>query len=973
MTDRLPPVDDEWIDRSQPRAFTFEGRPYSGFEGDVPAAALWAAGVRVLGRSFKYHRPRGILSAANHDVNTLMQAGQRLNFRADVEPLEMSLNLAAVNTAGGVDRDRLQILDALAPFLPVGFYYKAFHRPKALAAFWERVFRKVTGLGALDFETPHVRTPKRYDFADVLVVGAGPSGMRAAIAAARAGAQVVLVDENARIGGSLGYQRGGDGASIATLRALEAELRSLPGVSIRPATLVAGWYADHWVPLVDARRITKLRARAVVVAQGAFEQPAVFRHNDLPGVMLASAAQRLLYRYAVKPMQTGVVLVANADGYRAALDLFANGVAVAAIVDLRSDGETSPLADRVNRLGIRALKGHGVFEAHAVGGRLSAVTVCPVDGAGRADTASPQKIACDGLMMSVGWAPAAALLYQSGTKMRYDPAVEQFVPAELPAGVFAAGRVNGIHTLEARLEDGARAGTEAAASLGLSVPARSWSIPAETVSPTHPYPIVEHPSGKNFVDFDEDLQVKDFFDAAQEGFDNIELMKRYSTVGMGPSQGKHANMNAIRILARILGRSPGEVGSTTSRPFFHPVPMSHLAGRGFSPRRETAMHGQHADRGAVWMQAGLWLRPEFYARPDRSRVECVRDEVRAVRQRVGLIDVGTLGKLELHGPDAAEFLERVYTGRFKGLKPGMTRYGVMLDETAVVIDDGVIARLADQHFYFTTTTTGAALVYRELQRWNAIWNLNLGIVNATGANAAVNLAGPRSRDVLENLTSLDLSDAAFPYLGVREAAVAGIPARLMRVGFVGELGYEIHVPTEYGAALWDVLMAAGQSQGIAPFGVEAQRVLRLEKAHLIVGQDTDGLTTPDEAGLGWAVKMDKPFFVGQRSLAIVRKRGPRHLLAGFELVGEPTMAVPKECHLVIRDGDIAGRVTSIVASEALGRTVGLAYVLPDMAAVGTPIEIRADGGAMVPARIVATPFYDPAGDRQKTAVPGVLP
>ena len=961
---RLPVIAGEWIDRTRPLAFTFEGKAFSGFDGDTPSSALWAAGVRILGRSFKYHRPRGLLSMANHDINALMQAGPRLNLRADVEPLEAALNLTAVNTHGGVEADRARLLGWFGGLLPVGFYYKAFHKPKALFPFWERLFRRITGLGRVEFDAPHVRTPKRYDFADLLVVGAGPAGLMAALTAARAGAKVVLVDENARIGGSLGYQRGGNDDTLARLRALESQLAELPNVSVRTGTLAAGWYADHWVPLVDAKRMTKLRTRAVLVAGGAYEQPAVFRNNDLPGVMLASAAQRLIYRYGVKPMDNAVVLTANADGYVAALDLLAQGIGVPAIVDLRPEGDASDLPTRARQLGIQVLEGHCVFEAEG-GNRLAAVVVCPTDADGRPQTSAPQRIACDGLLMSVGWAPAAPLLYQAGTRMGFDATVQQFVPRELPAGMFAAGRVNGVFALEAKLLDGERAGAEAARFLGFAATSRITDRPTETTSPSHPWPIVEHASGKNFIDFDEDLQLRDFYNAAQEGFDNIELMKRYTTVGMGASQGKHSNMNAIRILARIRGRTPGDIGTTTARPFFHPVPMSHLAGRGFSPHRETPLHSRHEALRAVWMQAGIWLRPEYYAAPDKTRIELVREEAAAVRKAVGLIDVGTLGKMELFGPDAGEFLERVYTARFANLKVGMTRYAVMLDEAGVVIDDGVVARLAPEHFYFTTTTTGAATVYRELQRLNAMWGLRIGIVNATGAFAAMNLAGPGSRAVLAGLTALDLADAAFPYLAVRIGEVAGVTCRLMRVGFVGELGYEIHVPADQAARVWDAIMAA--DAGVRPFGVEAQRLLRLEKGHIIVGQDTDGLTQPDQAGLTWAVKTDKPFFVGKRSVEIVRKGAVRQRLVGFDLTVAPGGPVPKECHLVIRDGNIAGRVTSIAWSDALQRHIGLAFVEPDLAVDATPFFIRADGGLMVQAKVAPTPFYDPAGARQKLA------
>jgi len=966
VSTRLPPVPGEWLDRSTTLSFRFEGQTYLGFSGDVITSALLASGVTLLGRSFKYHRPRGVLSMANHDVNALVEDSTHVTLRADVTPLTDGMELSACNTfgGGGLTRDRGRIVDKLSAFLPVGFYYKTFYRPQALAPKWERFFRFMTGLGKPKFDAPRLITPKRYDFCDVLVIGAGPSGLAAGIAAARAGATVVVVDESARPGGSLGYMRAGSDVALGKLGALLQEARDLPKLQIRAATCAAGYYTDHWVPLIDAQRMTKMRARAVVVASGVFEQPAVFRNNDLPGVMLASAAQRLIYRYGVKPMDTAVVVTANEDGYGAALDLVHYGIAVAAVVDLRPVAERSSASQQLGEAGIRVLVGYCVDEAQAEADRVRAVSVCPIAASGEPNRSRAEVIACDGVLVSVGFTPAANLLYQAGAKMRYDAQTEQFVPAQLPAGVFAAGRVNGIYDLEQKLRDGERAGLQAAAHLGFT----TGPVPAaqpERRAPSHPYPIFPHPQGKNFVDFDEDLQLDDLFNAAQEGFDSIELLKRYSTIGMGPSQGKHSNMNAVRILAKIRGEPIDQVGTTTARPFYHPVPMAHLAGRGFTPMRRTPVHARHEEAGAVWMQAGNWLRPEYYARPDKSKLESVREEARAVRSGVGLIDVGTLGKMDLFGPDAGAFLERIYTSRFANLRVGMTRYAVMVDEAGVVIDDGVVARLSDQHFYFTTTTTGSATVYRELTRLNTMWGMQVGIVNVTGGYGAMNLAGPRSREVLSKLTAIDLSNEAFPYLAIREGEAAGMPVRMMRVGFVGELGYEIHVRAEHAAQLWDALIQAGRDYGVRPFGVEAQRLLRLEKGHIIIGQDTDGLTSPYEAALTWAVRLDKPFFVGQRSLKILEKRSRRQELIGFML--EPGFAgtAPKECHLIIHNGNIAGRVTSIALSETLGYHIGLAVISPELAATDTRFNIRVDGGAMVEAVVTSTPFYDPAGERQK--------
>ena len=777
--------------------------------------------------------------------------------------------------------------------------------------------------------------------------------------------------KNAHAGGSATYQIGNDTSRRRLLADLLAKVAAEPRIRVLTATYAAGYYKDHWIPLVSADRMLKMRAGSVVVASGAFEQPAVFRYNDLPGIMLASAAQRLMYRYGVKPVSKAVVLVANADGYRAALDLLAQGIGVASVLDLRpAAGSAEPLAKLLRQAGVEVQPGSCIVEALPGADGLCAgarIATLQADGSPSAQT---RDIPCDGILMSVGWAPAANLLYQAGTRMRFDRAVEQFVPEALPDGVFACGRVNGVHELERRLADGTRAGSHAAASVGFGSPSGA-ALPPEAECPSHPWPIVDHPDGKNFVDFDEDLQFKDFRNAVQEGFDNIELLKRFSTNGMGPSQGKHSNMNGLRILARLTGKEPQQVGTTTARPFYHPVPMAILAGRGFNPERRTPLTSRHDALGARWMPAGAWQRPEFYQVASKDRLTCIREEVAAVRNSVGLIDVGTLGKLEVIGPQAAEFLERVYTSNYANLKVGMTRYAVMCDESGVVIDDGVVARLAEDHFYFTTTTSGAATVYRELSRLNTMWRLDCGIVNHTGAFAAMNLAGPKSREVLASLTGLDLSAAAFPYLAVREGEVAvsggKIPARLMRVGFVGEWGYELHVPASMGGALWDALMAAGKAHAIRPFGVEAQRLLRLEKGHIIISQDTDGLTTPLEVGMDWAVKMAKPFFVGQRSLAAIAKKPQKQQLAGITFPVGYSGAVPLECNLVIDGGDIAGRVTSIAFSPSLDRYIGLAFLRPDLAAIGTKVSIRLTDGAMVDAQVSATPFYDPDNLKQKEA------
>jgi sarcosine oxidase subunit alpha len=855
---------------------------------------------------------------------------------------------------GGLARDRARVLDRLSRFLPVGFYYKAFHS-KRLFPRWERMIRSMSGLGSVPLNAPRLTTAKRYAFCDVLVIGGGASGLAAALAAAQAGARVLIVDENPQLGGSGQWTRQIRGALDPPVR----EVESHTCIEVLRSTFAAGYYTDHFVALIEPERMTKVRSRAVVFATGVVEQPAVFRNNDLPGVMLGSGAQRLLHRYALAPGSRIIVLGANREAYDLCIDLWEHEIAVTELVDLRPEGESDAVADEVQRRGARILKGYEPVEAVADdAGCLCALRVAPIttDGA----PAATQELVCDALLMSVGFAPACQLLTQAGAQIEFNESLQQHVPAALPPGIFAAGRVNGVYD-DARSQDGRRAGLAAARHAGFRAPDETSTVSGTTRTPSHPFPIFDHARGKNFVDLDEDVQVKDLRDAAQEGFDSLELLKRFTTIGMGPSQGKHSNVNGARILARLRGQSLGDAGLTTMRPMFHPVPMKHLAGRGFQVERATPIHERHEALGAQWMVAGNWQRPEYYGRKGRSRAQCIAAEVSAVRTGLGLIDVGTLGKIEVFGPDAGALLDRVYAGRYSDLRVGMTRYGLMLDEAATIIDDGVIARLGEQRYYFTTTTSGSATVYRELLRWNALWGLDCALVNLTGQLGAFNLAGPKSRDALQPLTDIDLAENAFPYLGAREGLVCGARARVLRVGFVGELGYEIHVPAGSAAGVWDALLAAGQHFDIRPFGVEAQRLLRLEKGHIIVGQDTDGVTNPFEAHAAWAVKMQKPFFVGQRSLRILQVRGPRQQLVGFEVPGANPL---KEAHLIIEGTEIAGRITSVAYSATLGRTVGLAMVRPDLARDGSSLSIRTDNGALVGATIVATPFYDPTGTRQ---------
>ena len=961
MNKRLPPLDSHWIDRDRPIQFRFEGREYQGYEGDLLSSALWGAGCRVLGRSFKYHRPRGVYSLAGHDANVMLEDGVKTNMRGDQLLLAEGMNLRAVNTAGGVERDRLKWMGAMSRFLPVGFYYKAFHTPRRLFPFFERQMRKVAGLGAINPDNRHQASPKDYAFCDLLVVGSGPAGLAAATAAARQGLKVMLVEQQQAAGGSLSWQWSGEVAASQMLSDRLSEIEQLENIELRCGTQAAGWYADHWVALVDQQRLTKLRARATLLATGCIEQPAVFQNNDLPGVMLASAAQRLLHLYAVAPCQQAVILSANREGYQLASELLDLGIRVEAIADLRPEGEPTGLAGELAGRGVTIYPGYTVSGAIAGRGKKS------IRGAtlARLDNSGQERITCDGILVSVGWSPNSALVSQAGGRFRYCSDLHQLVPSELPDHVFVAGRANGVFDLADQAADGERAGLAAAAQLGAYEGSLADSPVHQGPAPSHPYPVFPDPKKKNFVDLDEDLHLADFANAHQEGYDNVELLKRFTTVGMGPSQGKLSGFPAVRILARLNDASIDETGTTTSRPFYQPVSLGHLAGRRFHPQRRTALDAWHREAGAVMIHAGSWYRPEFYQQQGKTRGECILAEAERVRTGAGLIDVSTLGKIHVCGDQAAEFLEKIYTGRFKKQRTGTLRYGIACDETGVIIEDGVVARLAEDHFYLSATSSGAAAFYRTLQRWALQLGMQVTLANATGQLAAMNLAGPMAREILQPLVELDLSADAFPYLGVRQAELLGIPVTLLRVGFVGELGYEIHLPASQAEHAWASLLKQGSAAGLGAFGLEAQRLLRLEKGHLIVGHDTDALTNPTEADVEWAVAQEKPFFVGGRGLQILRQQPLGRKLVGLRFAEGHQGPWPEECHLLFVDRQVVGRITSISPRSTVGYGIAMGFVTPKLASPGTRVEVQVSDGTRAGMEVVKLPFYDPDNERQQ--------
>lgn len=985
------------VDTTERLTFTFNRKKYSGFKGDTIASALYREGVRVFSRSFKYHRPRGLMCLSGSCPNCMVNVDGTPNLRACVTPLEPGAQVTSQNAWPSPQTDLMGFFDHLGSFLPVGFYYKTFMRPKTMWPVYEMILRNVAGLGKLDPRPEgyqEIEYEKQYRHAEVTVVGGGPAGMSAALAAAGLGARVVLIDENLALGGHLRYHKGDRRPSISPIipfvngeasdftglaRKLSQAVYASENIEVLLGASAFGWYEGNLLGVVQVDRLIKLRTDQLVVATGQMEQPLVFENNDLPGVFLGSGLQRLAHLYGVKPGERAVVVTNNDYGWHVAVDLLAIGVEVSMVAEARRQMPDCPAAAHVRASGVPVLAGYTILKAQGKSSVEAALLIelgedgAPIPGEDTPtgeDTpgGSEVAVACNLIAVSMGFVPNNALLCQSGAQIAHDPSLDNFRVSSFPPAVLGAGHAVATDGVDSLVLEGRAAGLQAALRLerldeGIKRQGSSQLIdsqrrldrarsPKEHQLAFRTLASVPGKSRKKFVCYCEDATEKDLRDAIAEGFDDIETLKRYSTVSMGPCQGKMCSLNTIRVCAHETGRSIAETGRTTSRPPFVPVKLGVLAGRKLEPTRHTPMHHQHLALGAKMMDAGQWKRPEHYGDPHA--------EVLAVHEKVGVIDVSTLGKIEVFGPDSLPFLERIYTNRFANLKIGRIRYGVMCTEEGVIFDDGVVARLGEGHYYLTTTTSGIGGVYEWLTWWLATWRLQVHVENVTADYAAVNLAGVCARETLAKLTDLDLSSEAFPYLHLRQTDVAGVPTRLMRIGFVGEMGYEMHFPAPYGPYIWQALMQAGAEFGIRPFGVEAQRVLRLEKGHIIVGQDTDALSDPLGAGLDWTVKLDKPDFIGKAMLASRKKRGLREMLIRFEMINPGS--VPGEGEQIVENGRFIGRVTSARQSPTLEKSIGMGWIPPEKAAPGTRLQVRVNG-RQEDAVVVAAAFYDPDGKR----------
>jgi sarcosine oxidase subunit alpha len=852
-------------------AIHFNGRQIPIQEGDTVASALYRAGQRIFTRSFKYHRPRGLLCCAGNCPNCLMNVDGIPNVRTCITPARAGMAVKHQNARPSLDFDYLAMAQRFDWMMPVGWYYKHFTNPRM----WhlaEAQIRKVAGLGeAPPPDAPEAVYEHAHMQAGVAVIGGGEAGLKAAREAAEQGERVVVVDDQPR------------GVVPADSK-----------FSLLSRSYCFGFYEGNLLGVLQSEphsgareRLVHLRAKRVVVATGAYEAPLTFKNNDLPGIMLSTAVWRLIHRHGIQPGTSAVIISNELGDSNIAAELRNVGIAVVASV---------PPSDVLEATGGK----------HVTGLRTSR-----------------GNYACDLVVTCGHRIPDAGLLSQAGAKLRWSAEAGAFVPVEFPPNVTAVGDVLG-------------AGLKAAAML---------PAPAETTNK------------RTFVCLCNDVTTQDLSDSVAEGFDHIELLKRYTTATMGPCQGRMCQLQAIGICARETRRSIPETGVTTSRPPNPGVTLGALGGARHHPIRRTPMHHQHADLGAVWMDMGDWKRPRYYKSAQTER-ECVQQEYAAVRQAVGVIDVSTLGKLSLKGRDSGKLLDKVYTSRFSDLKPGRVRYAMLCDEAGIMLDDGTISRQADHEFFITTTTGNLDFVEQWLEWWLAGAGWDAQVNNLTSALAAVNLAGPKARDVLSALTDCKLSNDAFPYMACRSANVAGVPALLMRIGFVGETGWEIHYPAESGEHLWSALMDTGRTYGIRPFGVEAQRLLRLEKRHVIVGVDTDALTNPYEAGMGWVVKHDKNDFIGKFALGKLQGAPAQQSLVGFTMSANE---IPEDGAAILVNGALAGRVTSARYSPAVQKAIGLGWVTT-AAAEGASVEVRV-AGRPVKATVTQHVFYDPEGAR----------
>jgi sarcosine oxidase subunit alpha len=984
------------IDRTRTISFTFDGKPMRGFAGDTLASAVMANGQRLFGRSFKYHRPRGVVGLGAEEMNALVGVGEgsrhEPNLRATQVELHDGLVAVSQNRWPSLRFDVGEINNRFSRFIPGGFYYKTFMWPQS---FWKRVYepaiRRAAGLG----HAPDGRDPDSYEHmhahCDVLIVGAGVAGLAAAEAASSNGARVILVDDNPQRGGLADIA----GGTIEGAPALDwIKSRALPeNVRVLTRTTCVGhWHhnwlmlfervADHDPSLLDKgqprHRLWRVRAKQVILATGAIERPLAFANNDRPGIMLASAARAQVERYGVAPGAQGVVFTNNDDAYRTALRLKHAGVAVR-IVDSRSRPEGA-LTDAARQNGIEIAFGSVIsgVETSLGGTSVTGVRIAAYrKGQGRVIT--ERKVACDFIAMSGGWNPAVHLWCHNGGKLAFDESLQSFRPGAHPDNIRAAGAANGTFDLAQCLAEGYAAG-EAAVKKSKSAKLKPPKAEQEKQAPLEPLWFAPatgkyNEGQKHFIDFQNDVTVADLELAQREGYESVEHTKRYTTFGMATDQGKTSNINGLGILAEATGKTIPEVGFTTFRPPYTPFSFGSIAGAQtkelFLPVRRTPVFQWHVEHSAIFEPVGQWRRPYTFPQAGELKHAAITREILSVRNKVGLLDASTLGKIEIKGPDAAQFLDRVYTNTFSTLKVGRCRYGLMLNELGFLIDDGVTVRLAEDHFLMHTTSGGADRIAAWLEEWlQTEWTqYRVFVTSVTEQWAQFAIAGPRAREVLQKLEpDFDVANEAFPHLSMKEGKLGPYPVRVFRISFSGELSYEVATPANLGRGLWDWILSQGAEFGIEAYGTEALHILRAEKGYIVVGDETDGTVTPADVGLDGLVSKKKADFIGKRSLEQSYLKAPnRKELVGL-LTDDPNEVLPDGAHAVraVKEKgpmETIGHITSSYFSPTLNRSIAMALIENGRARHGETLSLPL-AGKTVTARVTDPVFYDKEGAKQ---------
>ncbi|MDO6726755.1 sarcosine oxidase subunit alpha family protein [Cognatishimia sp. 1_MG-2023] len=990
------------INRGKSVEFSFNGQRFKGFQGDTLAAALLANDQMLMGRSFKYHRPRGVIASGAEEPNALVNLGEGGSFepnqRATTTEVFNGLTATSQNHWPSLEFDVGVVNNAVARFLPAGFYYKTFIHPRAA---WKHVFepivRQSAGLGKAPKDRDADTYEHFYAFVDVVVVGGGIAGLQAAKAAALGGAKVLVMEQTAHWGGRAPVDGGTvDGVAVADhITSLLNDLKAMKNVTLRNRTMGAGVYdhgyvlgyerlTDHAPKAAGPRhRLWRVRAGQIITATGAIERPLSFAGNDIPGVMLASALRDYAVDYGVSAGDRTVVVTNNDDAYRTAIVLKQAGLDVPVILDARAGGGGA-LADEARALGIRVENGKAIAKVKG-GKRVTGVAICAQAGEG----AALEEIACDAVAMSGGWSPVVHLWSHCGGKLNWDDAGAMFMPdtTRPPTNqngdgfVIPAGSANGPMMLDGVIADAVAAGMAAAEAVGK--PAAGVEVPkAESEAEAALEPVWLMPQGagaklraKAWLDYQNDVKVSDVRLAAQEGYESVEHTKRYTTLGMATDQGKLSNINGLATLAGQLNAPIPAVGTTTFRPPYTPISMGAIAGEArdamFQPVRQTPIQPWHDANGAVYEPVGQWRRPYCFARGDETRGAAVKREILQTRQSLGMLDASTLGKLIVKGPDAGKFLDLLYTNMMSTLKVGKCRYGLMCNENGFLIDDGVVARIDEETFLCHTTTGGAERIHGWMEDWLQCewWDMKVYVANVTEQYAQIAVVGPNARNVLEKLGGMDVSAEGLPFMEWRDGTLGGFDVRAYRISFSGELSYEIAVPAGQGLALWHALLDAGEEFGVMPYGTEALHVMRAEKGFIMIGDETDGTVIPQDLNMQWAISKKKADFLGKRAFerpAMVS--ADRWKLVGLETLDKSVLPdgayVPAAGSNANGQRNVQGRVTSTYYSPTLDRGIAMALVHYGPERMGELIEVAQIDGPAIKARIVDPVFYDKDGEKQ---------